>query len=924
MSTVPIEPLDLKNRKVFFPHLQKTGGTSLRFYLEHHFDHHAVCPIYRMDRLQEAPAASLDQYQFFRGHLFYDFVRQLIGGQLLCFTLLREPVARLISNFDHLKRVWRSIKGYSSHQIQMFHHQTLPEFLEEPLPEILARIQNRQAKMLGKTFDRTQEYNRPIPNKLLYDENFSLESALNNLNCFAFVGVTERFQDSLFLLAYSCGWPPLLNPHRLNVTPNRTSREMLSNDTVEKIIQMSQSDIKLYHHAQNLFKHRYTAMVEALLTRYGSRRHTHLPRPLPPEITYELLEKRFVSLQADKPPIYAVTLEFNEAITGNNFYPVEEHPEHSFYRWTGPARRADLFVKLSPNQDYHLKFSVIAAITPQVLDSLTVLANYQPLSLINSKSKDGSITFEGYLPQKVIAQTGGLLRLTFKVDDTIRPSDLNGNDDNRLLGAALGRVTFQPTDKPWINQTNTMSSLEVNLQPTEKVLFLHIPKTAGTTLAAVLEQHFDYHKIAPFLFPRDLPRIDASNFDQYHYFRGHIDYDVMVKLLEAEPICMTMLRDPVERYISAFAQLQRNGQEALQLNPEQNRPLHIFAQLNLPQFFDNIPPQLLLFKARARNRQTRMITSRYRFKELTEMFAAYSTYDSNSAFFVGEELEIEPEQLLAEAKYRLSNMAFFGLTERFQDSLFLMAFTFGLPPLVDYQKLNVAPSRPRQDNLPPETVQQIRDENQLDLQLYAYAQQLFQQRYETMQRELLARYGQPIHAQLPLPLPQRILVDLLEQHYQWRLRQRTRPTQSINYRFDQAIPGRGWHLPEQHPELGPYRWSGPQKRSTLDFVLSDDRDLRITFSVMAAASQAVLDSLALTANEHPICLTVTREQNGCHAFSGIIPKEAIRCRHVCHFEFEVAEVITPNQLDPNSSDSRQLGIAMNWLKISPLESSNEA
>lgn len=459
---------------------------------------------------------------------------------------------------------------------------------------------------------------------------------------------------------------------------------------------------------------------------------------------------------------------------------------------------------------------------------------------------------------------------------------------------------------------------EVDFNSTDKVLFLHIPKTAGTTLAAILEQHFDHDKIGPFLFPQDLPNIiEEYDFDQYHYFRGHIPYVIMKLLLRTEPVCLTILRDPVERYISAFAQLQRNRRQKTIQNSLTTAKQSGIDQISLPELFNSTSSKVSTFKAYLRDQQTRMLAGPNKFNNLAQMQAVISNYDTILPFLLDQELDIEPEQLISAAKKRLLNIAFFGLTERFEDSLRLMAYTFGLPALVEYEKLNVASTRPRQHDLPPETISHIRTENQLDLQLYDYGRQLFQSRYEHMQHDLLARYGQSVHAQLSLPLSQNILDDLLAQHYQWRHRQRTNPARNIDYQFDQAVPGYGWHLPEQHPDFGPYRWSGPQRCSTLNFVLGTDTDLYLTFSVVAAISQDVLTTLSLTVNEQPIELAMKQGGDGSFDFSAIISKAIISRRPVCSLVFEVAKPIAPSQLDPAHQDDRQLGFAVCWLKIRP-------
>ena len=48
-----------------------------------------------------------------------------------------------------------------------------------------------------------------------------LALAKQRLGEFAVVGLTERFQETLYLLAYTFGWPPVVNPTRQNMATHR-------------------------------------------------------------------------------------------------------------------------------------------------------------------------------------------------------------------------------------------------------------------------------------------------------------------------------------------------------------------------------------------------------------------------------------------------------------------------------------------------------------------------------------------------------------------------------------------------------------------------------------------------------------------------------------------------------------------------------
>ena len=55
----------------------------------------------------------------------------------------------------------------------------------------------------------------------------------------------------------------------------------------------------------------------------------------------------------------------------------------------------------------------------------------------------------------------------------------------------------------------------------KKFAFVHIPKTAGMTLSAILEPKFQKDKICPIRLYQDLVRAPRQELDQYLLFRGH-------------------------------------------------------------------------------------------------------------------------------------------------------------------------------------------------------------------------------------------------------------------------------------------------------------------------------------------------------------------------------------------------------------------
>lgn len=140
----------------------------------------------------------------------------------------------------------------------------------------------------------------------------------------------------------------------------------------------------------------------------------------------------------------------------------------------------------------------------------------------------------------------------------------------------------------------------------------------------------------------------------------------------------------------------------------------------------------------------------------------------------------------------------------------------------------------------------------------------------------------------------------------------------LRYEFKRLQQGMEWHPPERHPHFGPYQWSGPSTRSSLDFPLRTDRDLDLSLQLLSPLADDVLESLRLTVNDDPVPLERTPEESGAWRLRGRIPRETLqKAERATRFTFEISRTITPSDLDPESDDYRRLGLPFNWLEVIP-------
>jgi len=98
----------------------------------------------------------------------------------------------------------------------------------------------------------------------------------------------------------------------------------------------------------------------------------------------------------------------------------------------------------------------------------------------------------------------------------------------------------------------------------QKIIFIHIPKAAGTSFKAMVDKNYDKEKIFPY---SDLSQFDVKDIpkylEQYDVFMGHFNYQIFPKYAKKDMgfKMITFLRDPIERVYSEYHYYQRFTRE---------------------------------------------------------------------------------------------------------------------------------------------------------------------------------------------------------------------------------------------------------------------------------------------------------------------------------------------------------------------------
>lgn len=234
-----------------------------------------------------------------------------------------------------------------------------------------------------------------------------------------------------------------------------------------------------------------------------------------------------------------------------------------------------------------------------------------------------------------------------------------------------------------------------------KYFFLHIPKSAGTSLFKIFSDALGNENV------KLVENINKGTkqvelLDKYKLVGGHFTYPDYLEVISKERYSITFLRNPVDRFLSQYFYYKNTVGESKQQSV-------INAQkLDLESYIE-------------------YYKSKQRYGEIFNRQLWYLAGYQNPSLTDNELLEI--------AKENLAKIDFVGIYEEFAESIDLMCFDCKWPLVDSIPMVNVTNKKSTYADIDLSILEKIKELNSLDIKLYEYAVSLFKNK----RREILQK-----------------------------------------------------------------------------------------------------------------------------------------------------------------------------------------
>lgn len=393
-------------------------------------------------------------------------------------------------------------------------------------------------------------------------------------------------------------------------------------------------------------------------------------------------------------------------------------------------------------------------------------------------------------------------------------------------------------------------------------LFVHIRKTAGTSLRGLLVNLFPVNRVLISAHSVSGPQEPGDAI----FASGHVGFDYAQRFA-TPPTIFTTLRDPISRCLSAYHFFRSNDEQFFRIlatevaMPEYERRRRFTERARHLEMLRFLVEEETLARAWLSNAQTRQLAG---------------------GSCIG--LADDDPRLFETALANLGKCDLAGIVEHLGDTLRLLEHMMNWGRLGPLQRLN-STIQPETAAYDPRCLDILRSWNKLDLRLYEETCRLFVSKVKALDHKSLCN--------APSNAP-------------WI-------ADGEEFTPDMPIRGYGWHERECH--RGRWLCWNSSATATLELRFSKLRPSKFRCLLSHVISQAALDNLRVSLNSVPLALQKRQEGDGI-LLEGAVPDKALRTSpHLARITFDCPVMHRPCDINPNSTDDRSMGVAVGSIRI---------